>query len=203
MPAFMNCSESPEPGCTQNTTVSATPATSVSDWPTPTVSISTRSNRARITTMAASVWSASPPSRSRAAIERTKTPSSALSWTMRTRSPSSAPPLALEDGSTAITPTVLPALRQAATRAAHSEDLPTPGGPVMPTTCARGSRHAASSSACAGAPSGSRSSCGERRRQRPLAAPLAVLAQRLKRHSVLSGPPRAACAAASRAIGTR
>ena len=55
MPAFMNCSESPEPGWTQNTTVSATPATSVSDWPTPTVSISTRSNSARITTIAASV----------------------------------------------------------------------------------------------------------------------------------------------------
>ena len=157
MPAFMNCSESPEPGCTQNTTVSATPATSVSDWPTPTVSISTRSNRARITTMADSVWSASPPSRSRAAIERTKTPSSAQSWTMRTRSPRSAPPLAFEEGSTAITPTVRPALRQAATRAAHSEDLPTPGGPVTPTTWARGARHAASSSACAGSPSGSRS----------------------------------------------
>ena len=43
----------------------ATPATSVSDWPTPTVSINTRSNSARMTTMAATVWSASPPSRSR------------------------------------------------------------------------------------------------------------------------------------------
>ena len=67
-------------------------------------------------------------------VERTKEPSSVLSWTMRTRSPSSAPPLEREDGSTAITPTVLPALRHAATRAAHSEDLPTPGGPVTPTT---------------------------------------------------------------------
>ena len=43
IPAFMNCRESPEPGCTQKTTVSATQATSVSDWPTPTVSISTTS----------------------------------------------------------------------------------------------------------------------------------------------------------------
>ena len=43
MPAFMNCSESPEPGCTQKTTLSARPATSVSDWPTPTVSITTQS----------------------------------------------------------------------------------------------------------------------------------------------------------------
>ena len=202
MPAFMNCSESPEPGCTQNTTVSATPATSVSDWPTPTVSISTRSNRARITTMAASVWSASPPSRSRAAIERTKTPSSALSWTMRTRSPSSAPPLALEDGSTAITPTVLPALRQAATRAAHSEDLPTPGGPVMPTTWAPRLAPRRVEQRLRRRAVGIALQSGERRRQRPLAAPCR-LAQRLKRHSVLSGPPSAACAAASRAIGTR
>ena len=33
--------------------------------------------------------------------------------------------------------------------------------------------------------------------------PLAVRAERRQRHSVLSGPPSAACAAASRAIGTR
>src|SRR5262245_22811180 len=76
---------------------------------------------------------------------------------MRTRSPKSAPPLALDDGSTAITPTVVPALRQPATSAAHNDDLPTPGGPVTPTTCAFGSRHAASSNAWAAAPSGSRS----------------------------------------------
>ena len=43
MPAFMNCSESPDPGWTQKTTVSAAAATSVSDCPTPTVSISTTS----------------------------------------------------------------------------------------------------------------------------------------------------------------
>ena len=40
---------------------------------------------------------------------------------------------------------------------------------------------------------------GKRRGQRPLAVP----AKRGQRHSVLSGPPSAACAAASRAIGTR
>ncbi len=39
----------------------------------------------------------------------------------------------------------------------------------------------------------------QRRRQRALAA----VTQRLQRHSVLSGPPSAACAADSRAIGTR
>jgi hypothetical protein len=40
---------------------------------------------------------------------------------------------------------------------------------------------------------------GECRSQRPLAA----LPELGKAHSVLSGPPSAACAAASRAIGTR
>ena len=70
MPAFMNCSESPEPGWTQNSTVSATATTSVSDWPTPTVSTMTTSKTARISTMAGKVSSASPPSRSRAAMER-------------------------------------------------------------------------------------------------------------------------------------
>ena len=43
IPAFMNCRESPDPGWTQKTTLSATSSTSVSDWPTPTVSTITRS----------------------------------------------------------------------------------------------------------------------------------------------------------------
>ncbi len=40
---FHECRLSPEPGCTQNTTVSAAIEMSVSDWPTPTVSTSTTS----------------------------------------------------------------------------------------------------------------------------------------------------------------
>ncbi len=138
IPAFMNCRLSPEPGWTHSTTVSAAPAMSVSDWPTPTVSISTISKSARISTMAETVSAARPPSLSRAAIERTKMPASPGSVLSRVRSPSSAPPEAREDGSTAMTPTVRPSPRQAAIRAPISVDLPTPGGPVTPTTCARG-----------------------------------------------------------------
>ena len=45
MPAFMNWSASPEPGCAQNTTRSAQSPISASDWPTPTVSTMTQSKR--------------------------------------------------------------------------------------------------------------------------------------------------------------
>ena len=46
IPALRNCNESPEPGCTTKTTVSTTYSTSVSLWPTPTVSTSTQSANA-------------------------------------------------------------------------------------------------------------------------------------------------------------
>src|SRR3954462_2968489 len=55
---------------------------------------------------------------------------------MRTRSPSSAPPENGDDGSTASTPTRLPAARSARTSAVVEVDLPTPGDPVSPSTCA-------------------------------------------------------------------
>ena len=66
---------------------------------------------------------------------------------MRARSPSSAPPVRREDGSTASTPTVSPRARARATSTFVRVDLPTPGGPVRPITCARAAAHAASSSA--------------------------------------------------------
>ena len=111
MPAFMNCRLSPEPGCTQKTTVSAAMEMSVSDWPTPTVSTSTMSKTARISTMAPKVISARPPSWSRAAMERMKVFWSSGSVRSRTRSPSSAPPVRREEGSTAMTPMLLPCAR--------------------------------------------------------------------------------------------
>ena len=64
------------------------------------------------------------------------TPSSVAWSCIRTRSPSSAPPENGEDGSTASTPTRLPAARSAVTSADVDVDLPTPGEPVSPTTCA-------------------------------------------------------------------
>ena len=55
---------------------------------------------------------------------------------MRMRSPRMAPPDTGLDGSTAMTPTVLPAPRRLAITALTSVDLPAPGGPVKPTTSA-------------------------------------------------------------------
>ena len=144
IPAFRNCSASPEPGWTITATVSAASATSVSDCPTPTVSITTMSNAAASACAAARVAGASPPRRSPAAIERMKMPRSAGSASIRARSPSSAPPERLDEGSTASTATVRPLSRHAATSALSSVDLPAPGGPVIPTTCAGASPPSAS-----------------------------------------------------------
>ena len=55
---------------------------------------------------------ASPPACPRDAIERMNTPSSAAYACIRTRSPSSAPPVIGDDGSTATTATVRPAVRE-------------------------------------------------------------------------------------------
>ena len=54
----------------------------------------------------------------------------------RMRSPSSAPWVNGEEGSIDSTPTVRPASRRAFVSAPISVDLPTPGGPVKPTTAA-------------------------------------------------------------------
>ena len=123
IPALRNWSTSPEPGWTTTATVSAASATSVSDCPTPTVSITTTSNAAASACAAARVAGASPPSRSPAAIERMNRPRSAGSASIRARSPSSAPPERFEDGSTASTPTVRPALAPHARERAQQRRL--------------------------------------------------------------------------------
>jgi hypothetical protein len=105
-PAFMAWMESPDSGTSTTTVLSAAAAMSSSDWPTPTVSMMTRSKPNASSTSATSfVASASPPSEPRVAMERMKTPVQATSF-MRMRSPSSAPPVNGEVGSTAITATV-------------------------------------------------------------------------------------------------
>jgi hypothetical protein len=65
-----------------------------------------------------------------------KTPGSRKWSERRIRSPRSAPCVNGLEGSTEITPTVVPALRTWRTSALISDDLPTPGGPVSPTTAA-------------------------------------------------------------------
>ena len=108
IPAFRNWSTSPEAGCTTTATVSHTSSTSVSDWPTPTVSTTTTSNAAASAWAASRVAAARPPSRAPAAVERIRMPSSRGSCSIRARSPSSEPPERFEDGSTASTATVRP-----------------------------------------------------------------------------------------------
>ena len=126
--------ESPEPGMSTSSTVSAIPITSTSLWPVPTVSTKTTSFPAASRT--SSAWSAasvSPPRWPRVPIERMKTPGSRKWSARRIRSPSSAPCVKGLEGSTEITPTVRPASRTWRTSALIRLDFPTPGGPVTPT----------------------------------------------------------------------
>ena len=71
IPALAACTPSPMPGASSTSVVSARSATSISDWPTPTVSSSTTSNPAASSTRSA--WgaaTASPPRWPRVAIDR-------------------------------------------------------------------------------------------------------------------------------------
>ena len=108
IPAFSACTESPEPGMSTSSTVSAMPITSTSLWPVPTVSRKTTSLPAASSmSSACSVASASPPRWPRVPIERMKTPGSRKWSERRMRSPSSAPCENGLDGSTETTPTVV------------------------------------------------------------------------------------------------
>src|SRR5947208_2594117 len=66
-----------------------------------------------------------------------KTPGSTPVSAMRIRSPRTAPPVYGDVGSTATTPTFFSRPRRVRTRRLMRELLPTPGGPVNPTTWAR------------------------------------------------------------------
>src|SRR4051812_36522416 len=130
--------ESPDSGTRTKTVESAVRAISSSDCPTPTVSMRSRSNPNASSTSATSrVAAASPPSDPRVAIDRMKTPGSSATFSIRTRSPSNAPPVNGDVGSTAMTPTDIPASRKLFTRSAVMVLLPAPGGPVRPMRRAR------------------------------------------------------------------
>ena len=83
---------------------------------------------------ACSAASESPPRWPRVPIERMKTPGSRKWSESLIRSPSSAPCVNGLEGSTEMTPTVVSRSRTWRTSALISDDLPTPGGPVTPTT---------------------------------------------------------------------
>src|SRR3954453_5505064 len=110
---------------------------STSACPTPTVSRNTSSlPDASMGSAACRVASLSPPSEPRLGIERMKTPGSRKCSVSLIRSPSSAPCVNGDDGSIESTATSRSLLRACATRRPISVDLPTPGGPVNPTTAA-------------------------------------------------------------------
>src|SRR6185436_9055323 len=112
IPALSAWTASPEPGISTSRTTSAMPITSTSLWPVPTVSRKTTSFPDASTSRSA--WSVASA-----------------------RSPRSAPRVNGLDGSTEMTPTLLPRLRAWPTSALTRDDLPTPGGPVTPIDAAR------------------------------------------------------------------
>ena len=134
IPAFRNWSTSPEPGWTTTATVSATSATSVSDWPD-----ADRLDHDHVERGGQGAGggarrrgeAAEPVAGRGRADEHSRGRPGRTS--IRARSPSSAPPERREVGSTASTATDRPRARHSATSRESSEDLPTPGGPVMPT----------------------------------------------------------------------
>ncbi len=135
IPALIICTLSPRFGVRTTTVVSATAATSSSDWPTPTVSRITSSKpnapRSRIASRAASDR---PPRWPRAPMLRMKTLGSRACRCMRMRSPRIAPPVKGELGSVASTATEECFLRSRETTASTMVDLPVPGAPVNPAT---------------------------------------------------------------------
>ena len=76
-PALFACTESPQPGFTTTTVVSALPAISTSTWPTPTVSTRTHKRpMASSRRIASGAARDKPPKCPRVAIERMNTPRS-------------------------------------------------------------------------------------------------------------------------------
>ena len=128
IPAFSAWIESPEPGMSTSSTVSAIPITSTSLWPVPTVSTKMKSFRAASrTSIACSVDSARPPRCPRVPIDRMKTPGSRKWSESLMRSPSSAPCEKGLDGSTETTPIVLPLLADESNERGDQGRLADPG----------------------------------------------------------------------------
>ena len=129
IPAFRAWIESPEPGISASTTVSAIESTPTSLWPVPTVSRKTTSlprgveHEQRLQRRLGEA--AEVPARAHRADEDVRGRGSGR--TSRMRSPSSAPCVNGLDGSTEITPTVCSAARTCRISAETRLDLPTPG----------------------------------------------------------------------------
>jgi hypothetical protein len=153
MPRLTPCNSSPPAGARSRTKRSHICATIVSDWPTPTVSISTTSKPAASQSVTASrVRRATPPSCEDEGEGRMNAPFSRLSRSIRVLSPRIEPPDRAEEGSTASTATRSPSSISIMPKASMKVDLPTPGVPDIPIRSAcRPAGRSASSSAVASA----------------------------------------------------
>ena len=122
-------------------------ATTVSDWPIPTVSTSTTSCPAASRTIIVSLVDRVTPPRVPALGDgRTKAEESFERRGMRVLSPRMLPPVTVLVGSTARTATRWPSAVSIEPRASMKVLLPTPGTPVMPTRWASTTCGASSSS---------------------------------------------------------
>src|SRR3954447_13140943 len=147
IPRLMPCSSSPAPGAMRRTNVSTTASTTVSDWPTPTVSTSTVSKPAASQTRSASrVRRATPPSAPPEGEGRTNASGWRDSSSMRVLSPRMDPPERGLDGSTARTATLWPRSMRWSPNASMNVDLPAPGAPLIPIRAAPPVRGISSSS---------------------------------------------------------
>ncbi len=114
---------------------------------------------------------------------------------MRMRSPRMAPPVKGDVGSTATIPTLFPSRRRRAVSRSTSEDLPAPGGPVMPTTSALPAcgKSAASSGREDGRPSSTRVIARATARVSPSRTP--ATSEATSAGAALNVPPAGAAAA--------
>ena len=148
IPRLTPCNSSPPPGAIKRTNRSDISATMVSDWPTPTVSISTTSKPAASHSATASrVRRVTPPSSVRLGEGRMNAFGSRASRSIRVLSPRIEPPVRADDGSTARTATRKPCPVSIVPKASMNVDLPTPGVPDKPirSACRSGSASRSSS----------------------------------------------------------
>ena len=128
IPRLMPCSSSPPPGAASRTKQSTMSATTVSDWPTPTVSTSTTSKPAAShSSIASRVRRATPPRVPPDGDGRMNACGSRARRSMRVLSPMIEPPLRRLDGSTASTATRCPAAVRRDPSSSMKVDLPAPG----------------------------------------------------------------------------
>ena len=133
MPRLMPCSSSPAPEICSSMNMSTIECTTVSDCPTPTVSMKITSNPAAShSTIVSRVLRATPPSDPAEGEGRMKTSGLPEMLSMRVLSPRIEPPLRSDEGSMASTASLCRSEVTMLPTASMKVDFPAPGTPVMP-----------------------------------------------------------------------